>query len=208
MKQNCINKISSPILVDTLQIQGNDITTLGGTLVLKTLNSDDIQFTNGTDVLINMTNNGQFTTPLQPAFLAYANAVVSSVTGNGAEVVIDFNTEKFDISNDFSSSNLFTAPVTGKYMLGTNVTFTNLSSAMTECILSVVTSNNTFEVLANSYALTDSGTNGSISINCSCDMDIADTAQVLFKISNGAGNTANITGSSNLETYFYGKLLS
>lgn len=208
MTQNSINKISPSIVVDTLQIQSNNITTSSGTIVLKTLNSDEIQCTNGTDILMNMTSSGQFTTPLQPAFLAYANAVVTAVTGNNTEVVINFNTEKFDISNDFSASNLFTAPVTGKYMLGTNITFTNLSSAMTECRLSIVTSNNTFEVLANAYALSDSGTNGSISLNFSCDMDISDTAQVLFRISNGAADTANITGSTDLETYFYGKLLS
>ena len=208
MTQNSINKTSLAIVVDTLQIAYNNIATLGGTIILNTLTSDQIQFTDGTDVLINMTPSGEFTTPLQPAFLAYANAAVTSVTGNNAEVTINFNTEKFDIGNNFSSSNLFTAPVTGKYMLGTNVTFTNLSAAMTACRLSLVTSNNTFEVFANAYAMTNGGALGSISLNFSCDMDLGDTAQVLFRISNGVGNTADINGSGDLETYFYGKLLS
>jgi hypothetical protein len=155
-----------------------------------------------------MTPSGQFTTPLQPAFLAYGSAAVTAVTGNGTEVTVNFNTEKFDVGNNFSASNLFTAPVTGKYMLGTNITFTNLSAAMTACRLSLVTSNNTFEVFANAYAMTNGGALGSISLNFSCDMDLGDTAQVLFRISNGAGNTADINGSGDLETYFYGKLLS
>jgi hypothetical protein len=207
MTQNSINKTSSSIEIDTLQINNNTITTSSGTIVLDTLNSDEIQFTDGTDILVNITPNGQFTTPLQPAFLAYANISVTSVTGSGTEVVVNFNIEEFDIGNNFSSSNLFTAPITGKYMLGTNVTFTNLSAAMTSCRLSVVTSNSTFEVFANAFAMTNGGALGSISLNFSCNMDIGDTAQVFFRISNGASDTADINGSGDLETYFYGKLL-
>ena len=208
MTQNSVNNASPLLLVDTLQLATSNITTLGGTIVFDTVNSDDIQVTNGTDIIMNVTSSGQLTTPLQAAFLAYASTSTTAVTGNNTEVVVNFNTEDFDYGNNFSGSNLFTAPVTGKYMFGTNITFTNLSSAMTACRLSLVTSNNTFEIFANPYTLTNGGALGSISLNFSCDMDIIDTAQVLFRISNGAADTADINGGSDLETYFYGKLLS
>lgn len=208
MTQNSINKKSSVITIDNLQLNSNVFSSLTGNFILQTSNADQIQVSNGTNTILNMSPTGEFTTPLQPAFLAYLISPSIGVTGNGTEVVVNFDTESFDIGNNFTSSNLFTAPVTGKYILGTNVTFTNLSSAMTACRLSIVTSNNTFEVFGNAYALSQSGVFGSLSLSFTCDMDVSDTAQVYFRISNGAGDTADINGGGDLETYFYGKLLS
>jgi len=50
---------------------------------------------------------------LQPSFLAY-NSVTDANIAVGSNVVIDFDTEVFDVGSNFASD-IFTAPVTGKY---------------------------------------------------------------------------------------------
>jgi hypothetical protein len=60
-------------------------------------------------------NDGYVTKPLQPAFHGYLNA---SITNNNGWTAVPLNSEKFDIGNNFSTSNgTFTVPVSGRYIL-------------------------------------------------------------------------------------------
>jgi hypothetical protein len=60
-------------------------------------------------------NDGIVTKPLQPAFHGYLNA---SITNNNGWTAVPLNSEKFDIGNNFSTSNgTFTVPVSGRYIL-------------------------------------------------------------------------------------------
>jgi len=61
-------------------------------------------------------NTGAVSTPLQPSVLAYNSASDSDVSGDGTIVTVDFNTELYDQNADFASD-VFTAPVTGRYLV-------------------------------------------------------------------------------------------
>lgn len=207
MKQNAISRNSSVLAVDSLTVTANAITSSSAGIYFTGNGSNNITFTNGASNIFNMTSDGYKTNPLLPAFLAYASADVLNVTGNATDVVVGFNTEVYDQSSNFAS-NVFTAPVTGKYLFLTNVTFTGLSAAMTTCRLRIITSLDIFERKYNAYNISNTGTNGSLNLCVSTEMTAADTAEIHLQISNGAGDTADIAGGSELITYFCGQQLS
>jgi len=58
----------------------------------------------------------------QPLFSAYLSSTQSNVTGNNTPYIIPFDTELFDNANNYNPvTGIFTAPVTAKYLLVTNV---------------------------------------------------------------------------------------
>lgn len=61
--------------------------------------------------------SGIITNSQQPSFNAYISVAVPNVTGNGSVYTVLYDTEKFDIGNNFNpATGMFTAPVTGKYI--------------------------------------------------------------------------------------------
>lgn len=208
MTINSINNTASIIEVDNIRLNTNTVSNLSGDLTLKTDGTDDIIFYNGTDNLMVITNDGQITAPLQPAFSAYANANVLNQTGNGTAATIAFNTEVFDIGNNFAS-NTFTAPVTGKYLLSTSVTSYNVTTGMTSQTLNINTSNASYSARSNPLNNSNSGSEQSIYVAVLADMDALDTATITLTIVGGAGDTVDIAGdATELKTYFSGILIS
>ncbi|MBE3085180.1 MAG: hypothetical protein IMZ64_03055, partial [Bacteroidetes bacterium] len=150
--------------------------------------------------------NGQMTNTTQPAFCAYNSATDTNQTGNSAVVTIDFDTEVYDQNGDFAADT-FTAPITGKYALTTNVRTTDLSAAMTAANMDIVTSNRTIRYNWNPYNGSVAGLNSSAVLTTVLDMDANDTAIVQVTIANGAGDTASISGHATfLFTSFSGYL--
>ncbi len=207
MEINRINNVFTDGDIGNINFSSSTISSTTGDLILL-IDTDDIQFNNGTDVTMNVTSTGIQTLPLQSCFLAYLSANVDNSTGAGAEVTINFDTEVKDLNGDFSSGTTFTAPIFGKYLFCSNVTFSGLSVAMTSARLKIVTSNIEYQNVNNAQAMSSTGDNGSIFLSVITTMDAADTAQVLFQVSGGAGSTADIIGSSTLQTFFCGGLLA
>lgn len=207
MEQNSINRTSEGLTVDSLSISGGTIASSSAGMVLKSNSTDNITFTNGTNTIFNMTSTGYKTNPLQPGFLVYANATLTDVTGNAADYLIPFNTTVYNIGSHFSTDT-FTAPITGKYLLIANVTYTGLSSSMTTCRFKININSIPIDRRFNPYNNSNAGTTGSINLCSTIDMTAGDTAQVYLQISNGAGNTADISGGTELLTYFCGQLMS
>ena len=139
--------------------------------------------------------------PNIPCFLAYNSAPDTNQTGNGATVTVDFDTEVFDQSGDFASDT-FTAPATGRYLLSTQVTVSDLTAAMTTQSLTIVTSNRSY--LATSVNVPSAGEIKTLRLAVIADMDSADTATVTLRIVNGAGDTADIDAGADMRTYFSG----
>lgn len=160
----------------------------------------------GTTNVARCSTAGEWTYPLQPAFLAYNSANDTNQTGNGAAATVDFDTEVYDQNSDFAADT-FTAPVTGRYLLHTHVYVANVSSMETWAI-DIVTSNRTYRFETSNNI----DQNRSISLTTYADMDAADTSTVVLTISGGAGNTATITGSAStsglIMTSFSGKLVA
>ena len=148
-----------------------------------------------------MTTAGERTMPLQPAFLATHSAAQNDVTGTGSYATVDFTTEIFDQNADYDGSNLFTAPVTGRYLF-TSALYINGAATATSFQIRLVTSNQTYTGLLG-YVFT---TEGTMSVTTIADMDAADTAYVQGVARGMAGDTADFP--SNVETtYFTGALI-
>ncbi len=209
MTINCINNTASPFNFGNIDIQGNSITSSTGDLVIATDGTNEIQFRNNSNLLLNMTFDGNLTLPKQPAFLVYKSSDSTNQTGAGAEITINFNaSEVFDQGSNFTSGTTFTAPVTGMYYFSSLVSFSNLSSSMDVGKLRIVTSNRTYIYEIDAFNTVAIGTNGGIIGSVIADMDAADTATVTLTIEDGAGNTATISGSSSMITYFSGYLIA
>ncbi len=206
MTVNRINNVFTDGDIGNINFSGATISSTSGDLIFLT-DTDNIQLSNGTDTTMNVSTLGIQTLPLQSCFLAYLSANIDNSTGAGTDVTINFDTEVKDLNADYSAGT-FTAPVTGKYIFCSNVTFTGLSVAMTSGRIKIVTSNWEFQNVNNAQAMSSVGDNGSIFLSVITTMDASDTAQVVFQISGGAGTTADIVGSSTLQTFFCGALIA
>jgi hypothetical protein len=193
--------------VTTVDINGGTIdgATIGGssagagTFTDLTANGNT---TLGSDAADTLTVNAESVSqPNIPAFLAYNSATDTNQTGAGATVTVDFDTEVFDQSGDFSADT-FTAPATGKYSLGAQVVFTAIPAGATTVVVRIVTSNRTYT--AGDVFVAGTFTQKTVFLSAIADMDSGDTASVTCTISGGAGDTASILGSASAVTYFSG----
>jgi hypothetical protein len=207
MGTNRINNVFTNSNIGNINFSAATISSTSGDLIFK-IDTDDIQLNNGTTTTMNVSTNGVQTLPLQPCFLAYRSTNSNNVTGNNTEVTVNFDVSVADLNSDFSSSTTFTAPVAGKYLFITNVTYTETSAGMTTGTVKISTSNWVYQNINNAQAMSSVNDNGSLFLSVITYMDAADTAQVLFTISGGAGNSADIVGSSTLQTYFCGALIA
>ena len=118
-------------------------------------------------------------------------------------IVIIFGTEIFDIGNNFAS-NLFTAPVTGQYLLTFNLILQNIDSVCTGVNTRIVTSNRSynFNITPNTLLAADTAlypVGGSVV----ADMDASDTAFIQTQLTAGAAQM-----DINTSSHFSGILLN
>tara|TARA_Y100000748_G_scaffold129911_1_gene108862 strand:+ start:3798 stop:4799 length:1002 start_codon:yes stop_codon:yes gene_type:complete len=143
------------------------------------------------DVVI--TADGEVTMPTQPAFNVHPASQQANIAIN-QNVTIVFGTERFDVGANFSS-NTFTAPVTGKYLLTVNLYFDQFDASADYVQTEIHTSNYTYKVVDESSS-NDHDTFSFASNAVVADMDANDTA--IIRVFQGSG-TAQIdidTGSS------------
>lgn len=156
----------------------------------------------GTTNVMSATTAGEVNWPLQPAFLATHSVAQGNATGAGTTVTVNFTTEVFDQNNDYDGTNTFTAPVTGKYRFHASVLVGGVTSAMTAGNLVIVTSNRNYAAWGFSYgAVMNSGAFVAPSFSVLADMDVGDTCTITLTISNGAGNTADLTANVELSNF-------
>jgi len=143
---------------------------------------------------------GLITKPLQCAFLARSGALANK-TGNNTNYTVVFATEIYDQNADFDATSTFTAPVTGRYLLGGSFDITQIGASNTVRVR-VVTSNRTIDVLLMDAAAIDAAGDLRISWSHGFDMDAADTVTVTLLLNGAGGDTVDIT-----ESYFWGFLV-
>ena len=163
----------------------------------------------GTTNVMRVSTAGEINYPLQPAFLAYNSTTDTSQTGNAAIVTVEFDTEVYDQNSDYNTTtDTFTAPVTGKYYLFTIIRITNILNA-SSFALKMVTSNRTYEIRPGSPAV-QKDSNGLVthSLACDADLDAGDTAYVTLEVAGETSNRITIIGQSapTVVTYFCGQL--
>jgi hypothetical protein len=161
---------------------------------------------NGGSTGIAISANGEVVMAAQPAFFAHNSTINSNQTGNGTDATVEFDTVVFDQGGDFNNStDTFTAPVAGRYLLTATVLVTGMTAAMTSIRIRINASNR----FAESYLNGGDAINQGPSVATVIDMDASDTATVKIRVLNGAGDTADIAGSSTeASTHFSGCLLA
>ena len=141
--------------------------------------------------------NGHVTMPKQSAAMGTV-AAASNITGDGTDYVITYGAEVFDQNGDLSTPT-FTAPVTGRYLMTSQLYFQQVSNNMTEIYGWFNTSNRTavyFGLNGDSAPGANDGSkeiymNGSLFL----DMDANDTVDLRVDFRNGSKNIdLNATG--------------
>jgi hypothetical protein len=135
-------------------------------------------------------------------FNAYLSSIQSNVTGDNTSYQIVFDTLLFDDNSDYNTSTgVFTAPVTGKYLFSTTVLGQNLVESNQPSVF-IVTSARTYYYANNGHAFEG---NNLFSYTVIADMTENDTAHVIFNVYNGT-KTVNVYGdeTNNPRTFFSG----
>lgn len=184
-----------------------------------TINYNGISFSN-TSSTINTTTQtprvfrtGHSRSTLQPAFFAYLGTADLNVTGAGTTYRLGSGnalTEVFDQNGDFNTNGTFTAPLTGRYFLQYTQAIGDLTAAMTQGSVNIITSNNSLSCINFGYGAARNANNTVTMTGCVfCDMDAADTATFTSTVSNGVGDTADslVTTGGTQRTFVSGYLV-
>ena len=159
------------VIEDDSNTTKSAITHVVGTLAISANASAD-------HMLINA--DGAITKPLQPAFSVKPASNQDNIANTN---VVAFGTEIFDQNADFAS-NVFTAPVTGKYQIDVNLGLLQVDSAAAFIGLDVHTSNRHYYVLIDP----DFGQDAAyweLHFSGLIDMDGSDTITIKFLQSGG-----------------------
>lgn len=160
----------------------------------------------GTTNIMAAATTGEINYPLQPAFLAYLANQAANKTGAGTTYTLgtDALTELYDQNSDFNTNGTFTAPVTGKYFLQCKMRVGGITAAMTLGLLVLVTTARSYQFEGGGPGATKNGSNTlDFMINQLADMTAGDTATITIKLSNGAGDVADIDGNVSPEVTWY-----
>ena len=149
--------------------------------------------TSGSNEAMRINADGIITKPKQPYYLAWGGNQPNSV-GTGGYLSVTF-TGRIDTGSNVSS-NTFTAPVTGKYLICASVHIENLTTAATAVSAAIVTSNRTYGNFEYSPGSLDLHTYHTVHQSVVADMDAADTAYINCRVADMSSNTADV-GSGN-----------
>lgn len=156
-------------------------------------------------------SNGDINLPLQPSCLISGSANKTSVTGDGTIYQIaGFNTSIFDQNSDFNTgTSIFTAPITGKYLINATICL-GLSTAAhtTGNHIDIVTSNRTYTFYKYNYSAVRALASNSLfkSITVIADLDVSDTAYITVTVG-GASKTVDVIFNST-GSYFSSQLIA
>jgi hypothetical protein len=153
---------------------------------------------NATSTAITIDSDGHVTKPLQPAVHAYSSSSQNDIA-NGI-VTIQLDAEVYDVNSDFNTSTYtFTAPVTGKYLVSSNVDLTDIDTA-TQWLYGalIVTSNRNYYASLIDPRSMHADSNQSFSSSTLVDMDTNDTLVLKVRSSSHGAAQMNVT---TVETY-------
>jgi hypothetical protein len=158
----------------------------------------------GTNDNLTIQTAGSVNFPRSPAFLGYLGGSTVGVTGNGAVYTLgtDALTKLYDISGNFTTAGVFTAPVTGLYDLRAQVSLGAFGSS-SSIIISIVTPAKTY---TKTFTQSSNTAQQSIDISVLAQIAAAGTAHVTISADGAGGNNNTILGSATVLTFFTGRL--
>jgi hypothetical protein len=165
--------------------------------------SGNLKFFNASTERMRIDSAGHVTMPYQSAFYVETSSTQTDF-GLSSTHTLAFGTERFDQNADISS-NVFTAPVTGRYFLHTTLRFESIDSAATYYLWGIDTSNHDYVSIIDPNFSADVSY---ISVNQTtvADMDAGDTAKVVFQQVGGTQQT-DLQGAGGY-SYFCGHLVA
>ena len=195
-----------------LKLQGNN--TVTNTFKIASEEDDSgltIQKWNGSAYVTHLKSdaNGHITKPLQSCFQAHNTTTETSVSTNTIHTV-EFDTERFDQNGDFNNStDIFTAPVTGKYQFNVQVYLSNIPTNAGYFYIQLITSNDVYTNIVDADAFDDTMSYFVLNISCVTDLDANDTAKVIYYQQTGTASVnINGGGGSESNTSFGGFLVA
>ena len=144
--------------------------------------------------------NGTMTRPNQPSFLVITSATATNATGDGTSYTVAWGTEVYDQGNNFSS-NTFTAPVAGKYLLCLNLMTSGNLVGHTVSSVAIVTTNRSYTTENQNLTIGER----SFNVMVIADMSAGHTAYVTVQVS---GATKVVGVYSQPYTSFSGSLIN
>lgn len=178
----------------------------GGYIAVELKIDDPFQLrTSGGTLLEQITTDGERTLPLNPAFLAY-NSVTDSNKSVNTYHPVEFNTEVFDQGGDYNNgTDIFTAPVDGKYQLNTAVRIDSLDTGASNYRIYITTTKRRYQWIIDPNFTADLA-QFTANISVTTEMDDGDTAFVEFYQSGGLPQSDIVGVTSNQTTVFSGFL--
>lgn len=156
------------------------------------------------------TTAGEITTPLQSTCLAYKSANQPNAFGaSGTFPTLIYNVEIFDLNSDYNpATGVFTAPVTGRYLLTFAVRISNMNINHQFVTGNFITSNR-FIMNVNIKPFPAGNAANQITAHSSmiADLDAADTVSTNLA-SAGSTNTIQIDGDASMITFFAVRLVA
>ena len=158
---------------------------------------------------VTVDNSKYMTFPNQPGFSVYNSSDYIDATGTGALYTpAQFNTTLIDRGSNFAG-NIFTAPISGIYLLSANIYAIGDFNSTTLSQISIITTSLTFiRSLSAEWSQDPYYNPAMLSFQCStiCYLAIGDTAQVGWQIT-GPKYINYYKGEANHQTNFSGVLL-
>ncbi len=195
--QNCIVVSSNATPITGTQTSGNISFHGSGSVVSSTIQN-------------RYQNLGKWQATSQPTFLAYQSANAAAATGDATAYTVISDTEIFDVGANYNNgSGVFTAPVTGKYLLGGYVQLSSVGIAHTLGNVQLVLTGRTVNIpgIFNPFNLADLSGIVSWGGMMLVSMTANDTASLRVTISNST-KTVQVNGSGSPQTYFFGQLIA
>ena len=137
--------------------------------------------------------DGYVTKPNQPCFSATATTTNIPLT---TSTTVTLSAERFDVGGNLAN-NIFTAPVTGKYLFTYIYYVTNLDNGHTTFDCHILTSNKQYQQTMRPTAFMTHDGNFGVSGSVIADMDINDTCRYTVYVSGGSAQT-DIHGDSHV----------
>ena len=146
--------------------------------------------------------NGYISAAVQPLVSAYCSANVLNVTGDGTLYTVIFDAEITDRDGNYNAgTGVFTAPVTGYYLVLPRVLLYGLVVTHTTSYLQIASSNRSYYGDFKSIGIVmDVSGYADAQMSQIVDMDIGDQLYIAALVSGAAGKVVDLYGAASVYT--------